>query len=242
MTSIRLPAVVLFALLVAACTGRGGGGTATLGDYVETDFATAPPELYSEAARDISLIVGRELSDLPGARSYGPHDVLALPGGHLLVAIEPEEGGESLILALSSGASLVWSEAIPLAEGTMLKAAGLSQRAGAPVLSVDLAGGVADVLHLVITGAGPVALRAEAEGQVVNHAFLAANPAVPTARGRLGGDDLLPQLMATMHLARGDQAGERGQQAVQGHLRALAGSNDTWLAQAAANLLTLPTR
>lgn len=241
MLTARLIAIVLLAIAVTACSGRRAAAPQeAFAAYAETDFAGAPDAVYSEAAHKLSQAIGQGLSDLPGARAYGPKDVLPVLAGHLLVAAEPGEDAELLVLALASSDGVAWTQDIPLASGTLIKGSSIAEQAGAQLVRIQLAGGVADAIYFGLSPVGPALLRAEAKGAVVNAAFRAANPQVTTSPGKLGGDDVVAQLAATMHLAGPDQAAARGKPAVTGHLKALAGSTNTWLAQAAADLLTLP--
>ncbi|MDA3962795.1 MAG: hypothetical protein PF961_18575 [Planctomycetota bacterium] len=242
---LRLSIALTVLLCAAGCSGRGAGTTTNpFVTYADTDFAATPDEVYAEAAQALSESIGRGLSALPGARGYGPRDVIAVLDGHLLAAVEPWQDAELLVLALSDGAgALRWSQDLPMASGSLITAVALEERNGAQLLRASLAeaGGI-DALIVALTASGPVVVRAEAQGAAVNGAFRRLHPQVPTNPGKLGSSDAVQQLAATVYLAGPDQAEARGKAVVRGHLEALAGSTDTWLAQAAADLLTMPTR
>jgi len=245
MQPLRFTAVSLVAVLFAACTG-GGGGRQPANAYAahqDVDFATVDNQAYVAAASDLAAASGLDFTALPGARGYGVRDVMPLPGGgHVLIAVEPGEDGEHLVLAqaAASGTTL-WAGSAVFAPGTAVEDVVLTDLSGigSPVLSVDLGEGQGvDRVYLALTSNGPVALRAEQDGVVANAALRATHPGVPTTPGALGSDDRFQRLAALLHLAAQDQAEARRAPAVHGHLEAIASGTDTWAAQAAADLLT----
>lgn len=237
------PFTAVCLLCLVGCTGRDQADP--FATHATTDFATAPDATYVAAAEALSVALGRELSALPGARGYGPRDILALSdGGHLLVAVEPWSEAELVLLARTDARGGVrWQHELPLAAGSVVDGARLVDQDGVRLVRLTLseAGGVT-ALYLALSGDGPIVVRAEAQGALGNARFRQAHPRVPVSPGKLGSDDRIDQLAATVHLAGPGRAGDRGKPVVRGHLEALAGSTDRWLAQAAADLLTMPSQ
>ena len=244
MTSNRFLMILtaLVACVGFGCSPRSDGDKAgsAMAPLADTDFAQASDKDYAEAARRVGRALGRDFSDLPG-RSYGPKAVLPVGSQFLVVAVAPGADAELVILALV-GSRVEWQAELPVASGTLVTEAGLVDHADHQLLRLGLAqaGGI-DAVFVHPGTRAPAIVRAEQQGAVANAALLAAHPALPTQAGDLGSDDVMDQLAATVHLAADDQAAVRGSQLNVGHLQALAGSTNPWLAAAAASLLTMPT-
>lgn len=238
MNRIILPAFSVIVLVMTACMGTREPAN-VYAAYVDTDFASAEEKVYLKASAEVGAAVGETFTALPGARGYGVRDVVGLAdGGFLLIAVEPSDDGEHLVLArgAESGTTL-WTEHIVLASGTKVDAAKLValEKVSVPVLSV-VSG--PETVYLGLFGSGPAALRAENGNAVANYAMRTKHPGVPVRAGRLAGDSRAETLASLVYLAGDDQAAERQAPGVRGHLEALAGSTDVWAAQAAADLLT----
>lgn len=232
----------LCALLITACAGPRGTG---LAEPVATDYATLDAASYATALRDLQRALPElDLTgDLEG-RQYGPRRLLAVPGGWLLIA-RPSDG--TLHFArLDAGGRLLGQERWSLPVQLRLAAIELTRHEDLdPLVVLRLAGDELPVSQLIVApaGRGVVLLRStDARGELANQHLSAVFDRVPVQRGRLTSADRVERLATTVALAQPDQAAVRAESSTRSHLQALAGGTDLWLAQAAAELLTLPLR
>lgn len=248
MRSVYLPRLLLVPLvlvLVTACQQRQSD--AVIIEAENIDFGALTDEERTRHAERLAPALG---VDTPAAGDTRSGPLLIEAVGRPLYSVWLQAGAESdalVVQQVAPGSGTVWQQTLPVGAGLPVVGVDLDDGdlLGEPVLTVTTRSSqpaAATVLLFALTGAGPVLVRATTgAGQLANARLHADHPELPVDAGDLTAAARIDRLAATVHLAAPDQAAVRGQAGVRSHLEQFATGTDTWLAQAAAELLTLPT-
>lgn len=237
---IRSSALAAVLILAAAgCSSRSAGNPFQA--HAGADFAALPAEAYQKACRDLGRPLGAPLAGDTEKRAFGPIAVLTVgEQDTVLVASGPER---TLTMARADAGGLRWRLEAALGPAWKPVAASLGQRGATPVVTVDLAGRGTEVqrLRYLLQPRGAVLARIEdGAGRLVASRLAVDHPRLVPAKGRIESTDPVEQLSALLTLAAPSAAAERAKPGVISHLEKLAASTDAWVAQAAAEVLTLP--
>ena len=210
-------------------------------DAADTDFAALESEVYLQQAAALADALGLTA---PSDRGTGPREIRAHAGGFLVLW---RDAGPALqLLQTDAAGRLRWSAPLRFASGASLARAEWKQVDGVdePVLRVGLDGlpaSAASELLFAVAADGPMLIRATTgNGRLANARVDDDHPDLPTVPGAIASDDRVDRLASTVYLAGAERREERSKPGVRSHLQQLAGGTDLWLAQAAAELLTLP--
>ncbi len=239
----------LILIAMAACTPRVGEGNALL-DYVDVDFTGLDTNEYRQALRVLTAATKLDLHGEVDDRSRGPVAVLAFGGDedddesrHAVLVARGERDAMDVAYVDRHG-QLRWSEELRLGTGWQIRGVSLADYQDSPLLVVDLIddrpGRPLRRLSWALTARRPVLVRIEdASGHPLLSRLATDHPQLPVG-GRVESDDPIQQLGGLLALAAPDQAARRGRAGVLSHLQRLAASTDLWVAQIAAEVLTLP--
>lgn len=235
---MRVILLACLLLLLTACQARPDAVAAHAG----TDFATLDRATYLKAAGRLGPALGRPVPAADDLRG-GPLWIRAVSAGYQSCWREAGTGERAVVQQVGPDGAVAWTAVVGLGEGGRVTSVVVENRAGLGevlVLRAEVAASAAAVLYLTTDATGAGLLRAETvEGALANRRVHTDHPALPLRTGDLGGSPVAA-LAATVHLVTPDHAAERAKPAVRSHLTQLAAGNDPWLAQAAAELLTLP--
>ena len=163
-------------------------------------------------------------------------------GEHWVCAWEINSSLYLELLAPAGG--VLWQRQLSLAEGSGFKSLNLgSHRAvEGPVVVIDLSSeqGVSRLYVAVTAQAGLLIRAADQQRNLAISDLAQTHPALSFDTGDLASSVQAQQLAALLSLAQAEQANERQSGRVQGQLARLASSTNTWIAEAAALVLTLP--
>jgi hypothetical protein len=141
---------------------------------------------------------------------------------------------------------LAWTRVLELGAGASYGFATLGKRSGfdLPLLVLSTEGLAQDAAQRFYIGLAKdrgVLLRViDGDKSLANGRLSSDHPDLAIDAGDIGSNDPALQLAATVALSQASQTGERGNARVRSHLNALAGGTDPWLAEAAAEVLSLP--
>ena len=223
-------ALLLVCLLLTACSKRDQG--ATIVDYAGTDFDSLSAAAYEKAAKKLGPILGQDYQAGAGPK-------LLQSFGSSIFSLWQDGNSLTLDRFTSTGHS-VWQVPIDLGLSvTRFAIAPSTDFDQELVLSITCDGkaGQATVLHFVLLDDGPFLVRStDHEGVLANVVLSQDHPQLVVQAGNVGGTRI-EKLAAMVYFAR--HTAELGKASVRSHLNDMASGNDVWLAQAAAELLTL---
>ena len=248
MTQHMMPCLltVLILAALAACSPRASEGNALL-DYVEADFAALDAGEYRQALRTLAAATKLTLLGDVDDRSRGPLAVMAFgdddESRHAVLVARGERDAMDVAYVDQHG-QLRWSEELRLGTGWQIRGVSLGDYQNSPLLVVDLIddrpGRPLRRLSWALTVRRPVLVRIEdSSGHPLLSRLATDHPQLPVG-GRIESDDPIQQLGGLLALAAPDQAARRGRAGILSHLQRLAASTDLWVAQMAAEVLTLP--
>ncbi|MFW5859153.1 MAG: hypothetical protein ACOCYP_03950 [Planctomycetota bacterium] len=241
----RLVFLVLVALLTVggACAPRQPSGSPLL-DHIDTDFAALEAPAYRQVARTLAEATGLELDDDASDRSVGPRQVIDLgDGATALVAVAP--GAQLQLARVAADGDVDWRRTASFGEGFSVGELRAFEhgRPAVPMLAVHLRGRGGERQRLVwaLTDDDACLVRVDdGRGTLLLTQLEQDHSDLEYPRGALDAEAVPAQLAALVRLAAPSRVAERGRPAVLSHLEKLAQSTDLWVAQQAAEVLTLP--
>lgn len=241
----RLVFLVLVSLLAVggACAPRQPAGNPLL-DHIDTDFTALDAPAYRQVARTLAEATGLELDADADDRNVGPRQVIDLGNGATaLVAVAP--GSQLQLARVAADGDVDWRRTAGFGEGfTISELRSFTHgRPSMPMLAVHLRGRGGERQRLVWAlsdAAGYLVRVDDGRGTLLLTRLEQDHPDLEYPRGALDADAVPAQLAALVRLSAPSRVAERGRPAVLSHLEKLAQSTDLWVAQQAAEVLTLP--
>lgn len=237
-----IPALCAALLISSGCATRDEPTTTPMAELISRDLPNLSGEPLLAARRGIDQARGASLDE-----ALMPLKVWALGEHHLLLMRDTREPLTLRLELINEG--IRWQRELPLngTWGLESYALGSHPEVNHPVLVIDTKPPrghdpmAATRLYLAITGNGGLLIRAVNPGrQIVDQRLSEDHPDLRTDPGDITHQDSAAQLAGLVHLAQPAHDNLRSGARVIGHLEALAGGTNRWLAEGAALVLTLP--